>query len=280
MERDETIAGYLRNWKAIQQNRPNQGKSVTKKHRKRPQSGLFHVYIRGTNHKIIFYDNQDRSVFLIILNGEAVKNKSQISAFILMDNHLHLQIKTENLSSLIKCVLSRYAIWFNNRRGWKGPLFEKPFGSSPIHSSMLMKNNILYILSNALRERISIYPEDYLWSSYHFGFNSTPSDICELINIDTSTVEEFFKTRFNFRNEILTFRPENDSAKTSYSGRTPHSDIIKYFNLLLSGRNIYTLTDPEKRSIIRRLRFEMQANYWQIASIVRVSYAEAREACR
>lgn len=139
MERDETIAGYLRNWKAIQQNRPNQGKSVTKKHRKRPQSGLFHVYIRGTNHKIIFYDNQDRSVFLIILNGEAVKNKSQISAFILMDNHLHLQIKTENLSSLIKCVLSRYAIWFNNRRGWKGPLFEKPFGSSPIHSSMLIK---------------------------------------------------------------------------------------------------------------------------------------------
>ena len=219
-------------------------------------------------------------MFLIILNGEAVKNKSQISAFILMDNHLHLQIKTENLSSLIKCVLSRYAIWFNNRRGWKGPLFEKPFGSSPIHSSMLMKNNILYILSNALRERISIYPEDYLWSSYHFGFNSTPSEICELINIDTSTVEEFFKTRFNFRNEILTFRPENDSAKTSYSGRTPHSDIIKYFNLLLSGRNIYTLTDPEKRSIIRRLRFEMQANYWQIASIVRVSYAEAREACR
>jgi len=278
MSREENIANHLQSWNIIQQKKSKRSfQGLKKKKRQRPQSGIFHVFVRGTNHKVIFYDNQDRSFFLLILNEETKKFSSKISTFILMDNHIHLQLSTNNLTPIMKGVLSRYAIWFNNRRGWKGPLFEKPFGSSQIFSKSLIKENILYILSNAIREGICKYPEDYAWSSYHSYFTKSVTGAARLLDVNSSPVESLFNSSKNLRSEILSYYPDSESAKTKFSGRTPYADVINYFNKLLEGRNVYTLSTDELNSIIRRLKFEKFATYWQIASIVRIGYNDVRK---
>lgn len=278
MSREKNIASHLHSWNIVQQQKSKRSsQGLKKKKRQRPQSGIFHVFVRGTNHKVIFYDNQDRSFFLLILNEEARKLASKISAFILMDNHIHLQLSTDNLTPLMKGVLSRYAVWFNNRRGWKGPLFEKPFGSSQIFSRLLIKENILYILSNSIREGICKNPEDYVWSSYHFYFTDSVTSTTKLLDVNALSVESLFVSGKNLRSEIITYSPDSESSKTKFSGRTPYADVINYFNKLLEGRNVYTLSTDELNSIIRRLKFEKFATYWQIASIVRIGYNDVRK---
>ncbi len=131
------------------------------------KQGFFHVFVRGYNSYTLFYDNEDRVHFLLILDEEAKKRETRISAFILMDNHFHLQITTSMLSSLMSIVLSRYSRRFRKKYGLDGPVFKNPFGRSEIFSLLLAKENLLYILSNASRERMCSTHRDYIWSSYN-----------------------------------------------------------------------------------------------------------------
>ena len=52
-----------------------------------PAQSVFHVFVRGYNSYTLFYDNEDRVHFLLILDEEAKRRETRISAFILMDNH-------------------------------------------------------------------------------------------------------------------------------------------------------------------------------------------------
>ncbi len=127
----------------------------------------FHVFVRGYNSYTLFYDNEDRVHFLSILDDEAQKKQATILAFILMDNHFHLQVVTYQLGVLMKNTLSRYSSRFRRKYGLEGAVFKKMFGRSQIFSHLLAKENLLYILSNASRENICVNHREYIWSSYH-----------------------------------------------------------------------------------------------------------------
>jgi len=131
------------------------------------KQGVFHVFVRGYNSYTLFYDIEDRVQFLLILDEEAKKRATKISAFILMDNHFHLQVITSQLSSLMSKVLSRYSRRFRKKYELIEPVFTRPFGRSQIYSSLLVKENMLYILSNASREHMCPTHRDYFWSSYN-----------------------------------------------------------------------------------------------------------------
>lgn len=81
------------------------------------------MFVRGYNSYTLFYDNEDRVHFLLILDQEDKKRQAKILAFILMGNHFHLQIVTFQLSILMRITLSKYSQKFNNKYGFKGPVF-------------------------------------------------------------------------------------------------------------------------------------------------------------
>ncbi|MDD2583850.1 MAG: hypothetical protein PHE99_02765 [Bacteroidales bacterium] len=134
---------------------------------KETEEKCFHVFVRGYNSYSIFYNDEDRVHFLLILDEETKKREARISAFILMDNHFHLQIITSQLQEIMRGTLYRYSRRIKKKYGIEGPIFNKNFGRSVIYSYLLLKENLLYILSNASRENICPTHRDYLWSSYN-----------------------------------------------------------------------------------------------------------------
>ncbi len=69
-----------------------EGKKKVFGRKARIQSGNIHVYLRGNCRYNVFYDDKDRIEFLIRCNNVAHKYDTKILAFVLMDNHVHLQL--------------------------------------------------------------------------------------------------------------------------------------------------------------------------------------------
>lgn len=117
---------------------------------------LHHVMIRGLNKSAIFADDNDRQRFLEKLIDSVIKTKSLIYAFALMDNHVHLLIRSgaEGLSTLMRKQLTWYAIYFNKRHGRTGHLFENRYKSILCQEDAYLLTLVRYIHLNPVRAGI------------------------------------------------------------------------------------------------------------------------------
>jgi len=86
----------------------NQETMKTFEKKKRVQEGNIHVFCRGNNRSTVFYNDIERYDFIRRLNRIANFYDSKIQEFALMDNHFHLQIRTEQLSIFMKSLLQGY----------------------------------------------------------------------------------------------------------------------------------------------------------------------------
>ena len=90
---------------------------------------LYHVTARGDRRENIFEDDEDRQIFLSILEQVVTKFNWICHAWCLMDNHYHLMIQTPdgNLSKGMRQLNDVYT-QASNRRHWRvGHLFQGRF---------------------------------------------------------------------------------------------------------------------------------------------------------
>lgn len=68
------------------------------------EGAYYHVLSRGNERKDIFIDDGDRRLFLATLGEAAERLKLDVFAFVLMDNHYHLLLRTHlaNLSKVMQ----------------------------------------------------------------------------------------------------------------------------------------------------------------------------------
>lgn len=131
------------------------------------ETGFYHVVIRGVNKQNIFYDNEDRRLFLNLIKKYGKKCNIKIHAFCLMDNHVHLELQdlNKNISLFMQCVCSLYARLFNLKYDRIGHLFQERFASEIIKNNEYFLTVFRYIIQNPIKAGIcdSI---DYGWNSY------------------------------------------------------------------------------------------------------------------
>jgi len=132
------------------------------------EGALYHVMARGNDRRAIFYDDQDRQVFLDILGEMSDRFANEIQVYVLMDNHFHLQIKTlrANLSRCMHWLGVTYATRFNRCHGRVGHVFQGRFKSILVEDELYMNQLSLYIHRNPLRSGLVKRLVDYKWSSY------------------------------------------------------------------------------------------------------------------
>jgi putative transposase len=58
--------------------------------RKKSETGIYHIIIRGTNRQEIFHDDEDCLRFLETLDRYKKKLKFEVYGWCLMGNHIHL----------------------------------------------------------------------------------------------------------------------------------------------------------------------------------------------
>ena len=59
-------------------------------------SNVYHVIFRGNDKQDLFYDKQDRYVFLKYFNYTKISFEYEIYSYCLMTNHIHMVIKVKD----------------------------------------------------------------------------------------------------------------------------------------------------------------------------------------
>ena len=95
------------------------------------EGGIYHVISRGTERGLLFREDKDRIHFLDRLAEAQQRFRLFVYAYVLMDNHFHLIVRTPeaNLSQAIQWLKVSYSMWFNAKYDRVGPLFQGRFKS-------------------------------------------------------------------------------------------------------------------------------------------------------
>ena len=77
--------------------------------RKKSNSGIYHIILRGINRQQIFEDSEDYNKFLRILEECKEISEFEIFAYCLMSNHIHLLLKEvkEPIEQIIKRITTQ-----------------------------------------------------------------------------------------------------------------------------------------------------------------------------
>jgi putative transposase len=132
------------------------------------ENAIYHIFSRGNEQKDIFFDDQDRYLFLNIVGEMCERFEIDIFAYILMGNHYHLLLKTPlaNLSKSMQWLGLTYTRRFNLRHLRCGHLFQGRFKSILVQNEAYLMRVSCYIHRNPLRAGIVERLADYRWSSY------------------------------------------------------------------------------------------------------------------
>jgi putative transposase len=128
--------------------------------------GIHHVTTRGNNGQPIYIDDQDRRLFVRMLDRIAGLLEWRVHLWCLMTNHFHLlvEIKAENLAQGMQRLNGRYAQAFNHRYGCTGHLFERRYASRLIQSEGQLQNTALYIVQNPVVADVCDDPRLWRWT--------------------------------------------------------------------------------------------------------------------
>jgi putative transposase len=128
-----------------------------------------HVTQRGNNRQDIFFQDNDRLVYLAILRDLLRLRRCALHAYCLMTNHVHLLLTPteESGPSLMMRDLARcYASYFNRRYARTGQLWEGRFRSCLVDSAAYVIGCYRYIELNPVRALMVTSPAEHPWSSY------------------------------------------------------------------------------------------------------------------
>jgi REP element-mobilizing transposase RayT len=117
---------------------------------------LHHIIIRGIERKAIFKDDADRKNFLKRLALVFSETETTCYAWVLMSNHVHLLLKTglAPIATVMRRLLTGYAVSFNRRHRRHGHLFQNRYKSFLCEEELYLMELVRYIHLNPLRARV------------------------------------------------------------------------------------------------------------------------------
>lgn len=136
--------------------------------RRKSESGIYHIMLRGINRQQIFEDEEDRQRFTETLFHYQAVCGYRIYGYCLMGNHIHLLLKEgkEDLTLILKRVAGSYVYWYNWKYRRSGHLFQDRFKSEPVDDDGYFLTVLRYIHQNPVKAGICKRVEDYPHSSY------------------------------------------------------------------------------------------------------------------
>ena len=117
---------------------------------------LHHIMIRGIERRNIFRDNPDRDDLLERLSSLLPETQTICYAWALIPNHAHFLFRSgpSGIASLMRRLLTGYAVSFNHRHNRSGQLFQNRYKSIVCQEDIYFKELIRYIHLNPIRARI------------------------------------------------------------------------------------------------------------------------------
>jgi REP element-mobilizing transposase RayT len=143
--------------------------------RKKSETGIYHIMLRGANKQEIFHDEEDRFRFI----GTIKKCKKEVEFLVygwcLMDNHVHLLIEEgiEDISITMKRIGVSYVWYYNQKYKTTGHLFQDRFRSEAVETDDYLLGVLRYIHQNPVKAGYVKKSDEWKWSSYSEYVNNT-----------------------------------------------------------------------------------------------------------
>ena len=127
--------------------------SMPRKARIDSPGALHHVMVRGIERRNIPRDDKDRDNWLTRLEAILVETGTPCFAWALLSNHVHLLLRSGlvPLATVMRRLLTGYAVSFNRRHRRHGQLFQNRYKSILCQEDPYLKELVRYIHLNPLR---------------------------------------------------------------------------------------------------------------------------------
>ncbi len=145
------------------------------------ENNIYHIYNRGNNRELIFFDDENYLFFLRKLKKELTPY-CKVLAYCLMPNHFHLMVYIESknssddskssdefrLNNAIAILLRSYTRAINKQQGRTGSLFQQKTKAKCLTQSDENYPKICfhYIHQNPLKAKLVAKMEDWEYSSF------------------------------------------------------------------------------------------------------------------
>jgi len=204
---------------------------MPRKARKKSESGVYHIIMRGINRQSIFEDEEDFVKFFQTIQHYKEQSGYEIYAYCLMGNHVHLLLKMgkDPLEQVMRRICGSYVYWYNQKYQRIGNLFQDRFKSEPVEDDTYFLIVQRYIHQNPIKAGLVRSAEQYKWSSFNEYVNKTTVvDTNFTLEIFNSDKEKAIKNFIHYNNEA------ND-------------------DVCLEMEEKHRITDEEARNIIKKV---------------------------
>lgn len=226
--------------------------------RKKSNSEIYHVMLRGIDKRDIFLEKTDYQRFLTAILKAKEKSIFEIYAYCLMTNHVHILLKSqsEEIGDVLRRITVSYVLYHNNKYGRVGHLFQNRFKSEPIGNDRHFLTVLRYIHQNPTKAGMVSDLSNYPWSSY---FEYIDNDEMNIVN--TSFALDHFSSDENFREFLMSDNNDvclEQKIKSIYTDEklleiiSSISDVNKIHELDTINRNIEILKIRDKTSASNR----------------------------
>src|SRR4051812_44061395 len=141
---------------------------MPRKPREEVQGGIFHVWARGNDKRLIYRDDGDRTTYLRMLRGTVRQWRWRLLAYCLMPKHVHLLFETppRNPATGVQRLHGLYAREFNDRHGRSGHVFQGRYGAVRATTDEQLWAVAAYIAMNPVHAGLCRVPEEWPWGSH------------------------------------------------------------------------------------------------------------------
>ncbi|RLA19747.1 MAG: addiction module toxin RelE [Gammaproteobacteria bacterium] len=165
---------------------------------------LYHVTSRGDRREDIYFEDDDREIWLALFAQVCSRFNWRCHAWCLMDNHYHIVIETieGNLSQGMRQLNGVYTQQSNRKHGLFGHLFQGRYKAILVEKDSYLLELSRYVVLNPIRAGIVKNMGDWQWSSYPamIGDRLAP----EWLETDW-LLSQFGKSRKVARNHYINF---------------------------------------------------------------------------
>jgi REP-associated tyrosine transposase len=153
---------------------------------------LHHIIVRGIERRKIFYDDGDRDNLLQRLGAVLSETGTPCFAWALIPNHAHLLLRTGQtpIATVMRRLLTGYAVSFNRRHRRHGQLFQNRYQSILCQEDLYLLELVRYIHLNPLRAGLVAELKDL--DKYCYGGHSVLMGNAKQAWQDTDYILRFY----------------------------------------------------------------------------------------
>ena len=246
---------------------------------------VYHCMLRGINKQDIFFDNQDYLKFIKEMKRTKETFHYSLYSYVLMPNHVHLQIKdeNENLSKIMHSIQISYSRYFNKKYERVGHVFQDRYNSKPVENDIYLLKLCRYIHQNPEKAGIDSI-ENYKWSSYkEYIYAKGITDTEKILNMfdNKRCIAKKLFIEYNQKEEEIS--DSEEFLEYEIKSKLTDQELIYFLKAIIKLNNIQEVQKYNKeyrQEFLKEIKNIKGTNIQQISRVLGISQRLIKDAIK